>query len=179
MNWLYKLSQVVGILLAAAGVVLIVLAALNSKTLSSLYFTGGVLIVVGIITFIINTFFAKMFKGFPKMPGFGESIKQGAQKMSSAADFLKHQNLINKLSSVGIPVKVKVLSVKDTGQLINYDPVLEFQLEVIKEHRYDNYYINNHQQMVSKIIAPRIQTGNEYNAKVDPVDRNSIYVSWM
>jgi hypothetical protein len=99
--------------------------------------------------------------------------------MSSAANFLKEQNKINKLNSTGKPVRVRIISVRDTGQLVNYDPVLEFNVEVLHERRYDNYNISNHKQVVSKIIAPRLIPGNEYPAKVDPEDKNSIHISWI
>ena len=51
--------------------------------------------------------------------------------MSNAADFLKEQNRVNKLSMTGKPAKVKIISVKETGQMVNFDTVLEFNLEVL------------------------------------------------
>jgi hypothetical protein len=99
--------------------------------------------------------------------------------MSNAADFLKEQNRVNKLNMTGKPAKVKIISVKDTGQMVNFDTVLEFNLEVLQERRYDNYIIDGYKQVVSKIIAPGIVPGNEYPASIDPADKNNIYISWI
>lgn len=179
MNWLYKSGLVIAVLVALAGLALGVLSFLLPGDAVVTLPTAIILFVTGAFVFGINYYFYNMFKGFPQPKSFSESFRDGASSMSSAANMLKQMNLANKLSSTGKPVKVKVLSIRDTGQLINYDPVLEFNLEVLHERRYDNYSINNHKQVVSKIIASRILTGNEYSARVDPVDKNSIYISWL
>ena len=179
MNWLYKLSQVIGIILIIAGAGAAVFAYLKPGMSSAGYMAGAILVVTGAIIFTVNTYFGRIFKDFPKTKGFGESMRDGAQRMSSAAEMLKEQNKMNRLGSEGVPIKVKIIGFKDTGTMINNDPVLEFQLEVLKEHRYDNYYINSHRQIVSKIILPRIQTGNEYPARLDPTDKNCVHISWM
>ncbi|HEY5533327.1 MAG TPA: hypothetical protein VIL99_00090 [Ignavibacteria bacterium] len=179
MNWLYHAGRIAGIVLSVIGIAFVALYFFMPGKMDVSIMTGAILFVTGIIVFAVNTYFYKMFKDFPKPKGFNESFRSGADQMSSAANFLKEQNKINKLSSTGKPVRVKIISVRDTGKLVNYDPVLEFNLEVLHERRYDNYNITNHQQVVSKIIAPRLIPGNEYPAKVDPEDKNSIHISWL
>ena len=120
-----------------------------------------------------------MFKDFPKVKNYDYSMKGSANKMSSAAEYLKEQNRSNKLASIGKPIRVKIINVVDTGQIVQNDAVLNFNVEVLNERRYDNYNINDYKQVVSKIIAPRILPGNEYPAKVDPNDKNNIFISWI
>jgi len=179
MKGMYSFIKIIGILLIITGIALIVIAVFFPEAASGLFITGAVLIIVGIIDFALGNYFGKLFKDFPKLQGFNGSMKASGKRMSSMAEFMKQQNKMNELSSKGIPVRVKIISFKDTGEIINYDSVFEFQLEVLKEHRYDNYYINNHRQIVSKVIASRIKTGNEYPAKVDPENRENIILSWL
>jgi hypothetical protein len=174
MNWLIKGSQAAGILLIAGGIISGIFSFINPKLEFVSIPAAIVLIITGIIVFAVSKFTYNMVKDLPKPP----TLKESTARISSAADMMKQMNKMNRLSASGIPVRVKVLSFKDTGQLVNYDPVIEFQLEVLKEHKYDNYYINSHKQIVSKILTGRIETGKEYYAKVDPEDRNSIIVTF-
>ena len=179
MKWLYKLSFVIAALVAIAGVILIVLSFVAPKLFSAALFTGLILVVTGVFVYGINYYFYKMFKDFPKVKGYDVSMKSSASRMSSAAEYLKEQNRSNKLASIGKPIRVKIINVVDTGQIVQNDAVLNFNVEVLNERRYDNYNINDYKQVVSKIIAPRILPGNEYPAKVDPNDKNNIFISWI
>ena len=179
MKWLYKLSFVIAALVAIAGVILIVLSFVAPKLFSASLFTGLILIVTGVFVYAINYYFYKMFKDFPIVKNYDYSMKGSANKMSSAAEYLKEQNRSNKLASIGKPIRVKIINVVDTGQIVQNDAVLNFNVEVLNERRYDNYNINDYKQVVSKIIAPRILPGNEYPAKVDPNDKNNIFISWI
>jgi len=174
MNWLIKGSQAAGILLTVAGIIAGIYAFINPSYEFASIPTAVILIITGVIVFAISKFTYNMVKDLPKPP----TLKESTAGISSAADMMKQMNKMNKLSANGIPVKVKILGFKDSGQLVNYDPVIEFQLEVLKEHKYDNYYINSHKQIVSKILTGRIETGKEYFAKVDPEDKNSIFVTF-
>lgn len=174
MNWLIKGSQAAGILLIAGGIIIGIIPYIIPSVKFESIPVAIILVVTGIIIFAVNRFTGNMLKGLPKAP----TLKESSERISAGADFLRQYNKMTKLGSTGIPVKVKVLGFKDTGQLVNYDPVIEFQLEVLKEHKYDNYYINTHKQIVSKIMTGRIETGKEYFAKVDPGDKNSVLITF-
>ena len=149
----FQVGPIIGVLLAAAGIVLGVLAFLFPEFVSVSYISALGLIITGIIIFAVFSYLTNLFKDFPMMKGKGKAMRDSASSMSSMSEFLKQQNKINKLKSNGIPIKVKILSVKDTGDLINNDPLLEFQLEVFKDNPSDNYFINSHKQIVSKVVA--------------------------
>lgn len=175
MNLLIKGSQAAGILLIAGGIIVgilpYIIPSINFESIP----VAIILVITGVILFAVNRFTSNMLKGLPKAP----TMKESAERISAGADLLKQYNKMNKLSSTGIPAKVKVLGFKDTGQLVNFDSVIEFQLEVLKEHKYDNYFINSHRQIVSKILINRIETGKEYYAKIDPEDRDNVMITFM
>lgn len=174
MNLLIKISQAAGILLIAGGIIVgilpYIIPSINFESIPA----AIILVITGVIIFAVNKFTGNMVKGLPKAP----TMKESAARISAGADLLKQYNKMNKLSSTGIPAKVKVLGYKDTGQLVNFDSVIEFQLEVLKEHKYDNYFINSHRQIVSKILINRIETGKEYYAKIDPEDRDNVMITF-
>jgi len=174
MNWLIKGSQAAGILLIAGGIIIGILPYIVPSIKFESLPTAITLFITGIIVFAISKFTGNMLIGLPKPP----TMKESVERISAGAEFLKQYNKMNKLSSTGIPAKVKVLGFKDTGQLVNFDSVIEFQLEVIKEHKYDNYFINSHKQIVSKILINRIETGKEFYAKIDPEDKNNVMITF-
>ncbi|OGC19833.1 hypothetical protein A3J90_03965 [candidate division WOR-1 bacterium RIFOXYC2_FULL_37_10] len=139
--------------------------------------TGATFFFFGILGLIFHNYIMGLLKGLPKP--YEPSLKTASDRMASMASFLKEQNRMNKLSASGQPVKVKILGVRDTGKLINFDSILEFDLEVLHEIKTDDYIINNHHQLVSKIIISRIIPGNIYQAKVDPNDKNNVCISWL
>lgn len=174
MNWLIKGSQAAGILLIAVGIIIGILPYIIPAIKFESIPVAIILVITGIIIFVVNRFTGNLLKGLPKPP----TMKESAERISAGADLLRQYNKMTKLGSTGIPVKVKVLGFKDTGQLVNFDSVIEFQLEVIKEHKYDNYFINSHKQIVSKILINRIETGKEFYAKIDPEDKNNVLISF-
>lgn len=179
MNWLYKLSYTAGIIIALTGIVSVILSFLIPEKYSASLITGIILIITGVIIFAVNHYFYKMFRDFPKPEGFDLTLKGSTKMMSTATDYLKEYNRINKLGNTGKPVRVKIISVTDTGQTVQNEAVVNFNVEVLHEKRYENYIISDYKQLVSRIIIPRIQPGNEYSAKVDPKNKNDIYISWI
>lgn len=174
MNRLIKGSQAGGIILIAGGIIIgilpYIIPSINFESMP----IAIIFVVTGIIFLAVNKFTDNLLKGLPKPP----TLKESAEKMSSAADMMRQYNKMNKLSSIGIPAKVKILGFKNTGQLVNFDQVFEFQVEVIREHKYDNYFINSHKQIVSNILVGRIERGKEFYAKIDPEDRNNILITF-
>lgn len=181
MNKFNRFSLVVGYFLLIAGAGILVFGLISNGELRLTYiFTGAILIFIGGINFIVFRFLRKSFENFPdSIKNYDISMKGSAQKLSAAAEMLRQQNNMNRLASTGKQIKVRLLNLKDTGTLINYDALIEFQLEVLMEHSYDNYYINSHKQIVSKVMISRLKTGDVYPAKLDPEDKNNIYISWM
>lgn len=105
-------------------------------------------------------------------------MHEGAAKMASATETMKAMNRSRRLREHGDKASVKVMAMRDTGQLVNFDPILEFDLEVQPEDG-EAYPVEGYQQLVSKITYPRIDVGGEYNAFVDPEERTSMFIMWQ
>lgn len=174
------------------GVLLLVLAFLIPAATVGLAVGAIAVIAAGAVDLWFYRYFAPTMRNMPKPEGM-ENVdpttlrgsfqmssalrKQGISKMESATATLKEMNRSNRLRETGKRAKAEVLSMKDTGQLINFDPILEFDLQVTPEEG-ELYHVGGYRQVVSKLIAPRINIGGSYDAFVDPEDPNSLFVSW-
>ncbi len=176
----------------AAGVALAVLAFVLPQAMIGLLIGAVASFAAGAIDLWFFKFFTPMMKSLPKPAGMeNEDIttlrgsmrmgratrKQNIDKMASATATLQEMNRSNRLRGRGLKAKVEVLSMRDTQQLVNFDPILEFDLRVQPEHG-ELYHVKDYRQVVSKIIHPRITIGGSYDAFVDPKDQNSLIISW-
>jgi hypothetical protein len=98
--------------------------------------------------------------------------------LSTARNIMSSQVKQDRLRSIGKDVKVKVLAMKNTGEMVNYNSIFEFELLVEKE-KYSTYVVPNHRQVVSRIIVPRIAVGDTFDAKVDPDNPEELWVEWV
>jgi len=138
----------------------------------SLAFTGGVFFLVALI-------FGPMMDTVEKMPKYQRNpVKMMETGLSTAKNILSSQVKKDKLRSVGKDVKVKVLAIKNTGEMVNYNSIFEFELLVEKD-KYSNYVVPNHRQVVSRMIIPRIAVGDYFDAKVDPENPEELWVEWV
>jgi len=165
------------VLMIILGVGLSVAAIFVSEARLGLLIASGSVILAGVINLLFNRFFSGLMEGFPKPKGFGESMRDSAKSFSEAAEMLKQQNRAMSVQMSGLNARVDVVSMRDTGQMINYDPVLEFDLLVTVGDQ-PQYSLMRYRQVVSKILIARISVGQTYNAKVDPNDKKNLYISW-
>lgn len=177
----------------AVGVVLVVLAFVVPAAAAGLILGAIACIGAGAINLWLYHYFAPTLKSMPKPPGMeneditsirgsmkmaGALSKDGLSKMESATATLKEMNRSNHLREHGLRAEAEVLAMRDTGQLINFDPILEFDLRIAPAEG-ELYNVAGYRQVVSKIILPRITVGSSYTAFVDPDDRSSLYINWQ
>lgn len=95
--------------------------------------------------------------------------KGAAQQMSgSIAQARSHLDQVDasaQLRATGLPTQARVLQIADTGTLLNFDPVVHLQLEVIPPRGGANY-VTELRTVVSKIAIPRV--GDVLPIVVDP-----------
>jgi len=77
------------------------------------------------------------------------------------------------LYQTGVDATAMVLSIQDTGRLMNFDPVLKLGLKVTPLKGGEPFDLNV-ETWVSKIMIPRV--GDMINIKYDPADTNNIMV---
>jgi hypothetical protein len=68
------------------------------------------------------------------------------------------------LAQYGMAATAEVLSIEDTGTLINYNPVVKLKIKVTPS--YGAAFETSGQSMVSKIAIPRV--GDKVNIKYNP-----------
>ena len=76
------------------------------------------------------------------------------------------------LTQYGIPAAAKVLTIQDTGQLVNFDPVVVMQLDVTPQMGVP--FQTTVKSIVSKIAIPRV--GDTINIKYSPADPTKIII---
>jgi hypothetical protein len=175
-----------------AGVALGVLAVVVPEAMVGLIIGSVACFVAGAVDLWLFNFFVPTMRNIPKPPGMededlttirgsmrmGRAMReQSIDKMQSATATLQEMNRSNRLREQGNRAKAEVLAIRDTQQLVNFDPILEFDLRVQPEQG-ELYHIGGYRQVVSKIVYPQIAVGGSYNAFVDPEDPNSLFISW-
>jgi len=109
----------------------------------------------------LSGFLTKTFRG----QEFGDQAKYG---LDQAKKFSGQGNL----AMTGMPAKAKVISIQDTGTLINNDPVVRLTLEVIPA--YGAPFQVTGDSPVSKISVPR--AGDEINIKYNATNTSEFVV---
>ncbi|MDQ6986028.1 MAG: hypothetical protein Q9M91_03640 [Candidatus Dojkabacteria bacterium] len=88
------------------------------------------------------------------------------------------QNAINDtqkravLMETGLNGKAVVLSIEDTGALVNFNPVVKLSLKVTADD--SSEFEATLETMVSKIAIPRV--GDEVNVKYDATDKTNLII---
>lgn len=171
-------TMISGVVMILAGIACAAAPFVSSAPMGSMIVTGGILVAAGVAMTVMGKWLANMFKGMPKMPGFGESMRAASQSMDQASQMLAQQTNAQNLAVTGKAATVQVMAVRDTGSLINFDPVLEFDLLVTLGDA-PPYPVMAHRQLVSKIVMGRIAPGNSYNARVDKDQPQKLHINWV
>ena len=114
-------------------------------------FTGGV---------------TKMFMG----QEFVDKVNDGLQMGQNALDMQKSGNY---LAMTGLDGTAEVLSIEDTGKLINFNPVVKLHLKVMPIIGGVPFETTG-ETMVSKVAIPRV--GDTIKIKCSPADPSQIAV---
>jgi hypothetical protein len=81
-------------------------------------------------------------------------------------------DMSNYLAQSGMPATADVLSIADTGKLINFNPVVILKIMVTPS--YGAAFETEAEVMVSKIAVPRV--GDKVNIKYNPNDTKQFVV---
>jgi len=99
----------------------------------------------------------KGFMGKDFVNTMNASIEQGKNAMNQV-------DMGNYLAQSGMPATAEVLTMEDTGALINFNPVVKMKIKVTPS--YGEPYETTGTSVVSKIAIPRI--GDIVNIKYNP-----------
>jgi hypothetical protein len=115
----------------------------------------------------VTGFMTKAFMG----KGFTDDMNQALAAGRGAVDM---QKSAAELYQNGHPATAVVVSIQDTGQMINYNPVVVMQLKVQPQEQFEQPFDTTVQTMVSKIAVPRV--GDTINIKYDAGDHSKIAI---
>lgn len=107
----------------------------------------------------------------------GAGMAQAVQAMQSAGAMMEQQTLAARLAVEGEAASAQVTAARDTGQLINLQPVIEISLLVFLEGQPP--YPVTLQQVVPMAQMGRLTPGTRLAVKVDPRARESIWIDWF
>lgn len=113
----------------------------------------------------LTGFMTKAFMG----KDFTDQMNAGLAKGQEALDM---QKMYQNPEQFGLQASAVVVSIQDTGELINYNPVVLIQLNVTPQ--YEPPFETTVKTMVSKIAIPRV--GDTINIKYSPADHTKIIV---
>jgi hypothetical protein len=113
----------------------------------------------------VTGFFTKAVMG----KGFMNDMNAAMQKGREAVEM---QKAAQDPSNYGIDATAQVVSIQDTGSLINYNPVVVLQMKV--QPQYGPSFDLTAQAMVSKIAIPR--AGDTIKIKYNPADMTKVVV---
>jgi hypothetical protein len=111
----------------------------------------------------------KGFTGFMTKAFMG---KDAVDQMNKGLDAAKQYADYNNISQTGMGATAEVLSIEDTGAMVNFNPVVRMKLKV--QPQFGAGFETTAEAAVSKIAVPRV--GDKINIKYNPVNTSEIVV---
>lgn len=106
----------------------------------------------------------------------GAQMRQANEAMQAASLMMEQQTVAATLAVTGDPATAQVNLARDTGQLINMQPVIEMSLLVFLEGQPP--YPVTLRQIVPLVQMGRLATGSRLAVKVDPKARETVWIDW-
>jgi len=106
----------------------------------------------------------------------GAQMAQTMQAMQSASAMMEQQTVAANLAANGEPASAQVNLARDTGQMLNMQPVVELSLLVFLEGQPP--YPVTLRQIVPLTAMGRLTPGSRLSVKVDPQAPETIYIDW-
>jgi len=98
--------------------------------------------------------------------------KDFTNQMNAGLDKAKQYSDYNNISQTGMGATAEVMTLEDTGALVNFNPVVRMKLKV--QPQFGMPFETTAEAAVSKIAIPRI--GDKINIKYNPVNTSEIVI---
>jgi len=173
--------MIIGIIFIIIGVAFAVSAIFLKNFRIILIISSATMFFISLIYFLLNFFLGGLMTTVEKMPSHKKGLKGVLEKAEKNLDdvneMMDQQEKNDRIRSKGIDVKVKILSLKNSGKMVNYNPVFEFELLVEKD-KYSTYTVK-HRQIIATVFVPNLIINNYYDAKVDPENPQELLIDWI
>jgi hypothetical protein len=115
----------------------------------------------------------KGFTGFATKAFLGKDfVNQMNQSIAAGQNALDMQKAYQNVDPNALPATAVVVSIQDTGKLINYNPVVILQLNV--QPQFEAPFETTVETIVSKIAVPR--AGDTISIRYSPTDKTKINI---
>ncbi len=115
----------------------------------------------------------EMSKGFDP----AAQMREATAAMEAAGQMMAQQTEAAQLAASGEPASAQVNTTRDTGQMVNMQPVLELNLLVFLEGKPP--YPVTVRQIVPMAQLGRLTPGSRLTVKVDPGKPELVWIDWM
>ncbi len=135
---------------------------------------GLILVVMAVVFPSLAGLFAVLAVFFFIFSFFGLALRflgKAAEKEKAKAD-ARTAHIMETYLDAGVTLK----SIRDTGITINNDPKIAVVLDILLSD--GETYRLERSEVVSRVYLGSISVGREYDAKVNPEDREDIIVDW-
>ena len=113
----------------------------------------------------VSGFMAKTFMG-------KDFVNKANEGLDMAKQYTDYDGRKAQLMATGLGGTAEVLSIADTGALINYNPVVKLRLKVTPQ--YGPEFETEIETAVSKIAVPR--AGDKLNVKYNPANTSELII---
>jgi hypothetical protein len=113
----------------------------------------------------VSGFMAKTFMG-------KDFVNQANASLDMAKQYTDYDGKKAQLMATGLPGTAEVLTIADTGAMVNFNPVVQMKLKV--QPQYGPEFETEVQSAVSKIAVPRV--GDKLNIKYNPANQNDLII---
>jgi hypothetical protein len=106
----------------------------------------------------------------------GASLQRGMDSMAQANQYLAEQTAATQLASTGMPAQLQVTAARDTGTVVNMQPVVELDLLVHPDGGVP--YPATVRQTVPLAGTGRVVPGSMLTGRVDPTGPGAVWIDW-
>jgi hypothetical protein len=106
----------------------------------------------------------------------GQQMQDGMAQMQAANEMMAQQTAAANAAMNGTPAKAGIVEVRQSGGMVNYQPMIEVDLNVMREGAPP--YPATVKQVIEQIYLPKAVAGASVNVKIDPSDQNVVWIDW-
>lgn len=123
-----------------------------------------------------------LYKAGGEPLGSGRHAKRSAtladaqSRMAAAKEMMAQQTQTMTLAATGADASAMILDARQTTQMINFEPVVELDLNVVLDGRPP--YPLTVRQPVPQLYLAKVQAGGTLKAKVDPADPSAVFLDF-
>lgn len=106
----------------------------------------------------------------------GAQMAQGMEQMKAANEMMAQQTQAANLAMSGTSAKASIVSVAQTGAMVNFQPTMQIELNVFPDGQPP--YPVTVTQIVEQPYLGKAMAGQQVAVKIDPANRETVWIDW-